>query len=693
MSTQPAPVNDPYRPPHFSAGRVAPRKTITYGELIGLHCARLEEIFKNKGAAEEKAAQTKLNHLSAINGWMDHRGLGEDSPVGDEFGRDYEAELARHLVHLKSKRHNRQGKAVAGLKDSTIRNRTSLLAHWRATWETETEVPTSAKPRETIHQALDRLVRLKGVTPYAFAKAVGVHHNVFSGWHGGTHRPYNRKSTLEAFGRIERYCDLDEGELTSLIRPGMPRVLGEDGLPRSAFSERRSKTSAEKYKLGVFPPDLKAEYDEWFRLMTALLEPDGPLKRNGFWFLDRETGECPTAGRIKNSLAGYFGYLCLPVEGRHFPVPRKKGDREEDEPRYTVVCGEGFDEASLTLALVGDVPLVRRYLDFMCERAGGVYNNETRHFLNLCCALLRRNTGFVRQHPDYGARLSPPVSANKWHRWCDSAHERLRDLLRNLEANGLIVQSRDVEEPIEFILTDPHPVRYLYELADLMQEDLPPAKCEKAVAYRDMFLVRFLTANPLRIRHFSVMTWRADNTGNLYQERDGSWWLRFSKDAFKNRRSLKKKDKAKKYRAPLPQSLWPYVETYLSEYRPLLLGVGGCDYVFRPATRGGTLKHKTGDTKPMKPGSLSDVLRINARHYLRCMGFGSHAYRHIVATDYLKNHPGGVMIAASILHDQPETILKYYGHLQHADYFGYWITYHEEQLETSRTARQKEVAA
>lgn len=143
----------------------------------------------------------------------------------------------------------------------------------------------------------------------------------------------------------------------------------------------------------------------------------------------------------------------------------------------------------------------------------------------------------------------------------------------------------------------------------------------------------------------------------------------------------------------MPRSLWPYVKTYLSEYRPLLLGADKCDYVFRPAPWGGTLKHKTGDIKPMKPGSLSDVLRKNARHYLRCMGFGSHAYRHIVATDYLKNHPGGVMIAASILHDTPETVLEYYRHLQEADYFGYWVTYHEEQLESSRAARRREVAA
>lgn len=694
MSTQPTPVTTSDRPPHFSADRAAPRKTITYGELKKLHCAKLEERFKNEGVAAEKAAQELRNHRTAINGWMAHKGLADDSPVGDEFGRDYETELARHVAYLTAKPHNRSEKAVAGLKDSTIRNRTSLLAKWRATCEAETEGRDGSRSREPIPQALKRLVRLKGGKPYAFARAAGVKTNPFIEWYEGTKRPTDRKGTVEAFGRIERYCNLKEGELTSLIRPGSKRRRdAADGLPRSAFSERAVKAASEKYKLKVFPPQLRAEYDEWFGLMTALLPPKGSLKRNGIWSVDHETKECPTAVRYKQSLGGYFGYLCLPVEGKQFTIPRKKEDDEADGPRYTVLKGEGFDEAHLTLALVGDVSQVRRYLDFMHARAGGVFNGETRVFLDLCCSLLLRKTGFVRQHPEYGARLSPPVAADEWDHWCDSAHRHYRDLLKELLGNGLIVQSRDVEEPIEFILNDPHPIRYLYELADLMEDDLPAARYDRALAYRDMFLVRFLTANPLRIKHFSIMAWRADNTGNLYQERDGSWWLRFSKEAFKNRRSLKKKDKTKRYRAPLPQSLWPYVETYLREYRPLLVGAGSCDYVFRPGARGGTSTHNTGDTKPMWPGSLSETLHKKARHYLRCMGFGSHAYRHIIATDYLKNHPGGLMIAASILHDRPETILKYYGHLQHADYFGYWLTYHEQQLETSRAARQKEVAA
>jgi hypothetical protein len=42
------------------------------------------------------------------------------------------------------------------------------------------------------------------------------------------------------------------------------------------------------------------------------------------------------------------------------------------------------------------------------------------------------------------------------------------------------------------------------------------------------------------------------------------------------------------------------------------------------------------------------------------------------------------MVAASILHDTPEMVLKHYGHLQHADFFKHWIRYHETQFEAAR---------
>ncbi len=385
--------------------------------------------------------------------------------------------------------------------------------------------------------------------------------------------------------------------------------------------------------------------------------------------------------------------MILPVEGKQFPIyKREKDERKIDS--HSVLVGEGYSNNKLTLALFGVVTLVRAYIEFLRKRSGS-YNEETLHLINLGCMLLREETGFIRQQSEYGERLSPQVPADKWDEWCEDARHELRKLRRDIIKSDCFQQSRNVLEPIDFIIDDKHPMRYLFELTARMEADLPPAafaKIERAIAYRDMFLARLMTGNPLRIKQFAEMTWHSNNTGNLYKDQKGNWRLRFPKEAFKNRKTLRKRDRAKNYDAPVAPSLKPYIEEYLLRQRPLLIGSDKCHYVFRPGPSGGIFKHKTGDNKAMQPASLSKILLKAARKYLRCMGFGAHAYRHILATDYIKNNKNGLMVAAAILHDAPETVLKYYGHYQNADFYEHWIDYHEREFELSRKRPLREAA-
>ena len=48
-------------------------------------------------------------------------------------------------------------------------------------------------------------------------------------------------------------------------------------------------------------------------------------------------------------------------------------------------------------------------------------------------------------------------------------------------------------------------------------------------------------------------------------------------------------------------------------------------------------------------------------------GFGAHAFRHIVATDYLKRYPGAFKLVADLLCDRLETVIKEYGHTSALD--------------------------
>jgi DNA-binding transcriptional regulator YiaG len=663
-----------------SAGLNKPFLPETYKQLAVRQKAKL----KSKGCKEK----TLENYDSALSGWLDDKRLTWDSPVGAEFDARFQEELADHLVHLKKKRRKIKDVTKTGLSRGTIKNRKTALTKFRATWLEQAKLPTKTSK---FSPTLRKLIEESGLSLSAFARAAGVEANKLSNWSEGSARP-TTITAITDLRKIEAHCGLPKDALVDLAGLST-KDHPDDQQPRSTYSLRMRLRAFEKYKLHNFPTRLHQEYQGWYDLMTPAIEPEGRLQRNGQWYVDPKTGKCPTSDKIHQSLAGFFGHLILPVKGKRFPI-YKKVDGKRQIVDHSVVAGKGYSKNRLTLALLGNVTLVRAYIEFMRNRAGS-YNEETLHIINLGCALLRKETGFVRQHPEYGDRLSPQVQIDKWDQWCDDAHHKLKKLRRDIRKGHYFKQSRNVKEPIGFIIKDKHPIQFLFELAARMEDDLPDvsvAKIDRAVGYRNMFLARLMTGNPLRIKQFSEMTWRPDNTGNLYKDRNGEWRLRFPKEAFKNRKPLRERDKDEDYDAPVAPSLTPYLEEYLSRQRPLLLGADGCDYVFRPGPRGGIIRHKTGDTKPMLTCSLAKALWKAARKYLRCMGFGPHAFRHIIATDYIKNHASGLMVAAAILHDTPETVLKYYGHHQNADFFERWLDYHERAFEMSKERILKKAA-
>jgi integrase len=85
-------------------------------------------------------------------------------------------------------------------------------------------------------------------------------------------------------------------------------------------------------------------------------------------------------------------------------------------------------------------------------------------------------------------------------------------------------------------------------------------------------------------------------------------------------------------------------------------------------------------TAPMSPGALGIIIRKFTQFYLAeygCVGFGPHCFRHIVATEWVKNHPDGYEVAAAILHDTPETVRKAYSWVTPADKIAHWNNYFE----------------
>lgn len=91
--------------------------------------------------------------------------------------------------------------------------------------------------------------------------------------------------------------------------------------------------------------------------------------------------------------------------------------------------------------------------------------------------------------------------------------------------------------PIMHILQMAQPMDAIADMVQRMRADRPvlDPKAE-AIWARDIVLIKLLASNPIRRRNLIHLTWRADNTGELHQREDGSWWLKIHKSRFKNTR-------------------------------------------------------------------------------------------------------------------------------------------------------------
>lgn len=622
---------------------LASLKPITYGEV----CNHLEQALSARLEAQGKSQKRVSNFRTAMKRWMEKFGLSEKSPVGTELGAEFTGHLERY------------SEAMEGMNPQTIADRRSMMLAYRETWVYLRQSATADTLEGDFAQTLVRLIELSGTTTREIARAAGVGFPTVKRWRRGRCLPTTR--FLPAVHRLEEIFGLPVGVLIAKL----PKVLFGDTESIKSCQTGYRKHGATlirlPYLLKEFPPTLQGEWDDVFRFYTdaAWLRMHG-LKRNSKWRIREHDNSCPSARRIGHLISEFMGYLCLPSDA--------------EDPRLR---GMGFRPEELTLAAFSDSGLVYNFSQFKRGRSYlKHYNADTFILFSFCLSLLRKETGFLWQSPDLGSRLPVPVPAAEWHAWCERHRSVIKSTVKDLRREDEFKKTRDPFEPISaIILNNQHPLEVLFELAADYEADAPPRRAShhhKAVHYQNLFLIKFVTLIPLRAFNLSVMTWRPDGTGNLYQKPDGSWWVRVDPSYLKNHKGAAKD---RPFDVPVHPSLWPYVEEFLFTHRPHLAGAAECDYVFRPA-----LKLKA--TKARHPGRevavhvLSrKVFRITQRYIPDCPGFSLHAFRHLVATEYIKNNPAGYAIAASILYDREKTVRSNYAWVVPADKFAFWNGY------------------
>ncbi len=634
-----------------SSANAVHRLTHRYSNLRTHIRARLKDAQASAGAIQ--------NHMTTLNAWLSILKLSDDSSIGEELGTGFDKSLTFFMDEM----------SIAKLSKRTIQDRSELMLRFRQQATSMFDIDTL--PAD-FSAALTEAMRRRELTTGEVARASGISLITLRTWETGAHTPQGE--SLTAIAGLEDALGVPRGMLLS--RLGMRAMTWHSSrskrreLPvaQTKFGKRMSKLVASKLRYIAWPHgQLKNQWKSVVAYKTNAFR-DGAVPGNT-WRLKptEQTGGqisnasvlddqvCASADAAWGYIGSYLGWLSLPEpEGGGIPSERVN-----------------------TLAWLLRDDKILAYLAWRQRRAGVVHRGLTQ-VLNYACMLLRPESGWLWINDSLIHTLEPadnPIQARPdadlaerqrlWRTECARVWAVFRDRAKKLSAKGVMGRSRDSTESIAAILAESRPLRPVMEMIATLERSPPPpsAAANRATWLRDIVLLKMLVSNPLRAHHFSIMTYRRDNTGNLYRTSTGEWRLRYKAADFKNEKHAAHAD----YDAGVPGFLWKDIERYLEEGRPYLLEAAHCDYVM--------LRSRCGPNNPDAPGTpcrrgmwFSGGIEVRIKELTLLLrpgypAFRTHAFRHIVATDYLKRHPGAFLNVAHLLHDKLATVMADYGHL------------------------------
>ena len=369
-----------------------------------------------------------------------------------------------------------------------------------------------------------------------------------------------------------------------------------------------------------------------------------------------------------------IGWLTLPVtieEARHF-VMENGHARPQKMTSFDVAViarqfmGKGLALEDVTPAHLVDPDLLGEFIEWRKMRVGAAqekYVLIAMGFLALESGFLSQQVECVWNYPKLGivpVDLTKPAAASDyavcralWEAKRSVWREQLEGLLPHVGRGGARKPAR---EALKSLLMHPDPMSFVAQIIGGHAAQRPVGRLEQgslgasrlAIWYRDQLLLRMMASNPLRNRNYREMAIQR----NLYQVRDKSWRLRFEPSDFKNERGSAKEP----YDVEVPSDLWPLVEIYLREARPILMNGNETE----------TTVFVTRNAKAFSMVTLSELLWGLTGRFMKeaedVYGFRSHAFRHLVATAWLKANPEDYLTVAHILHDTLETVLANYAH-------------------------------
>jgi len=591
-----------------------------------------------KAAFEGAPEQTLKNRETVLRAFLRANHLQVEDLVGDEMRLQFPTALERYVQSLQDE----------GRKPRNITNCSSALRFWKKqVVEFDTLDALDKGVNTPFVQAIKSLI--EGIPVVQVSRQAGIPKDMLMGWLKGK-RP--RGSNCKYVMRLEGFFAVERHSLVSLSGIRFAGENNEIGAsqPRNIYNEVLGKLTKEfycyrsaddspfriqwvdfmRYKTAVIPSLRRTKRGRW-RFSPCPLESRGA---NNWWtYLDGK--EVATSRMAWHTISSLLGWLALPCE---------KG-------------GRGIPEDQLqTMAWLAVPDYLEDFLSWKIARIGGK-NRGLIHILGFIASLVRPRFGYLTQKPELQATLPERYQSESWESICDRQFEFTIQLTNAYSHE--ISPSRNSFDPIRNVIDLPQPMDAIVDMVRRMRAARPiGSPRHENIWARDLVLIKLLSTVALRRRNLASLTWRKDNSGDLYQKQDKSWWVRLHKTKFKNTFGAAGDEP---YDCQVHPSAWKDIERYVFIHRTKILR-HSTDLLFLTA-----FKKKANEVHKPWSDLSKRVEELTRRYIPGCYGFGAHAFRHIVATSILKASDGDYKTVAKILHDRVATVEKHYDGLRSND--------------------------
>lgn len=602
----------------------------TYEKLIQHHIKLLTE-----SSNSASPTQVVRNHMTAITAFLRTVEKSHSSPIGSELTVDFDAQVKRHLLS-------------AELSERSSLDRKSLLNAWRSSYlafgepqhqepktmrRKATEVPIERNPFE---EALSDALKKAKLTPKAAARLAGTSTSAISRWTRGA---LPNATTTPALERLDETLGLLPGTLLEAYHRAVGRF---DAKPADPFRVRLEKNSELIYRLHErdASAELLVEWSEYFKYKTNRVEMNIKRPITSRWNMvdasqstlrpvqmwSQGNRVCPSANIAWLQFSQFVGFLRLPTSSGGYGLS---------------------NDIAQSMAWLAVPDAIDAFMSFQKNRSDGLIHGAQKGFATTVMSLVHPVHGYLTQCPEFKSKLPDSVTAGStWEQMCAAARQVSASW--KADVGG---KSRDPSTPIQFLLDLEQPAAPVFAAMLRIRSignRAGAGTLQEALARRDELLLGILMSNPLRRKNLVTMTYRSDNSGNVYQSSNGRWRIRISGGKFKNRGRVG----GQVYDVPVASWLEPLLSDYVKYFRPALVKGTSEDYFFLSCfgKRLNTLSEQVG--------------RLTKRFIPGCPGFRPHAFRHLVATDWLTKHPNDFLTVAELLNDTIEVVMKNYAHLK-----------------------------